>query len=96
MEENPDYVTQEKSGTELELAINLPDEWNGVEMSDDRYEIILRYAGDIEGLAQSLDVQIVVLTGGYAVGYANREQIRALALSPVVIYLTVGEYYEVL
>ncbi len=96
MEENLDYETQDKAGTELELAVNLPDEWNGVEMTGDRFEIILRFAGDVEALAASIDVPIVVLTGGYAVGYANREQIQLLALSPIVIYLTVGEYYEVL
>ena len=65
-------------------------------MAEDRFEIILRFAGDVEALAASINVPIVVLTGGYAVGYANREQIRALALSPIVIYLTVGEYYDVL
>lgn len=96
MEEEFEAGIQDKTGTELELAINLPDEWSDSEMEGDRFEIILRYAGDIESLSRALDVPIVVLTGGYAVGYANRTQIRALALSPIVIYLTVGEYYKVL
>lgn len=96
MEEEFEAGIQDKTGTELELAINLPDEWNDTELEGDRFEIILRYAGDIESLAATLNVSIVILTGGYAVGYANKEQIRALALSPVVIYLTVGEYYKVL
>lgn len=92
--EESESNTGEKTGAELNLALNLPDEWNSLEMEGDRFEIILRYSGDIEALAAELGVDIVTLTGGYAVGYADRGQIIELALSPVVIYLTVGEYYK--
>lgn len=85
---------EDKTGSELNLALNLPDEWSDLDMEGDRFEIILRYSGDIEALAAELGVELVTLTGGYAVGYADRRQIRELALSPVVIYLTVGEYYK--
>ncbi|MGN0165407.1 MAG: hypothetical protein ACI39R_04430 [Lachnospiraceae bacterium] len=85
---------EEKTGADLNLALNLPDEWNEEEMEGNKFEIILRYHGDIEALAEALGVELVTLTGGYAVGRADREQIRELALSPVVIYLTVGEYYR--
>lgn len=87
-------ITEEKSSAELNLALNLPNEWTQAEMSEDKFEIIIRYAGDIEALAAELGVEIVTLTGGYGVGYADRQQIGKLALSPIVIYLTVGEYYR--
>lgn len=89
-----DNTSEDKTSPELNLAINLPDEWTELERSGDEFEIIIRYAGDIETLAETLGVELVTLTGGYAVGYANRRQIRELALSPTVIYLTVGEYYR--
>lgn len=88
---------EEKSSAELNLVLNLPDGWTQSEMSEDRFEIIIKYSGetkDIEALADELGVQIVTLTGGYGAGYADRSQIISLALSPEVIYLTVGEYYR--
>lgn len=89
-----DNTTEDKTSPELNLAMNLPNEWTEFERSGDEFEIIIRYAGDIETLAAELGVELVTLTGGYAVGYATRRQIRELALSPTVIYLTVGEYYR--
>lgn len=72
-------VTQGERERSLELGV-------GVDEEREEWEVIVRYSGNLQRY-ETFGLQIVELLGGYAVIYADREQLERLTEIPEIAYI---------
>lgn len=85
----------QKKENELNLALMLTDEERvmtgdlntGYDGSNEEWELIIRYSGDIEGALSQLTQDIKVLLGGYAIVRIQQSRVDELANIPEVIFI---------
>lgn len=85
----------QKKENELNLALMLTDEERvmtgdlntGYDGSNEEWELIIRYSGDIEGALSQLTQDIKVLLGGYAIVRIKQSRVDELANIPEVIFI---------
>lgn len=86
---------EQKIEDQLNLALKMPesdrirtmDMDTGYNSSENSWELIIRYSGDIESAAEGLISGIKILTGGYALVTLPQENVETFARLPQVIFV---------
>ncbi|MCM1309385.1 MAG: S8 family serine peptidase, partial [Butyrivibrio sp.] len=94
----------QKIENQLNLALALTEEERsqtndlntGFDAASDRWELIIRYCGDIEAAARDFGAGIKILSGGYALAYVEESRIEEFSRLMEVIYIEKPKklYYE--
>ena len=85
----------QKIENQLNLALGLTEEERsrtsdlntGFDKETRKWELIIRYCGDIEAAAQSFGAELKILSGGYALAYVEESRIEEFSRLMEVIYI---------
>lgn len=85
----------QKIENQLNLALGLTEEERsrtsdlntGFDEESRKWELIIRYCGDIEAAAQSFGAELKILSGGYALAYVEESRIEEFSRLMEVIYI---------